>query len=117
MYTLDEIPTEKDKVMGRLYPDHDNSVEGVVGVKSGYEIIRLFPDALKVLQNYWNNEYGPTTRIAAASSADTPRAVKIGRSAMGLLEIVPGVTMREVFAKGWSAGFEGNVQIGRTPPM
>jgi len=33
-------------------------------------------------------------KIAAASSADTPKAVKIGKTAMGLLEILPGVTMR-----------------------
>ena len=25
--------------------------------------------------------------------------------------------MREVFAKGWEDGFEGNIQIGRTPPL
>ena len=36
---------------------------------------------------------------------------------MDLLEIVPGVTMREVFNKGWDDGFDGNIQIGRTPPL
>ena len=34
-----------------------------------------------------------------------------------MLEIFPGVTVREVFAKGWPEGFEGNLQIGRTPPL
>ena len=51
--------------------------------------------ALRVFQEYWTGKY-PGMRLAAASSADTPLAVKIGRKAMTLLEIVPGVTMEEV---------------------
>ena len=35
-------------------------------------------------------------RLAAASSADTPFAVQIGRAAMRILEVVPGVTVEEV---------------------
>jgi hypothetical protein len=35
-------------------------------------------------------------RLAAASSANTPLAVKIGRAAMQILEVVPGVTVEEV---------------------
>ena len=50
-------------------------------------------------------------------SADTPLAVKIGRSALDLLEVVPGVTVREVLATGFPEGFDGNLQIGRTPPL
>ena len=76
MYTLDEVPTKEGAIMGNLSP---NSMEqGVVGVKSGYEVIKLFPAALKVLQNVYNDEY-PGMRLAAASSADTPKAVEIGR--------------------------------------
>lgn len=110
MYTLDELPS--DPVVGKL----GAYGEGVISVRSGYEQIQLFPDALKVLQEYYLGAY-PGVRIAAASSADTPRAVQIGRAAMGMLEVLPGVTMRQVFAKNWPASFEGNVQIGRTPPL
>jgi magnesium-dependent phosphatase 1 len=113
MYTLDEIPTKTLK--GRL----GERGEGVVGVYSGYETIRLFPGALEALQEIWLGTY-PGMRIAAASSADTPRAVQIGRAAMGLLEVLPGVTVRQVFGRGWEGmgtGFEGNMQIGRTPPL
>ena len=123
MYTLDAVPSSDAVVIGRLLDHHDHhgdddaTTHGVVGVKSGDEVVRLFPDALKVLQRYWNNEYGSNVRIAAASSADTPFAVKIARASMSLLEIVPGVTMRQVFSKGFPADFEGNVQIGRTPPL
>lgn len=110
MYELNEIPSTR--VMGQL----GMYGEGVVGVKSGYEVIRLFPTALEVLQEYYMDKY-PGMRIAAASSADTPQAVQIGRTAMGILEVLPGVTLREVFSKGWDTGFEGNMQIGRTPPL
>ena len=59
----------------------------------------------------------PGVRIAAASSADTPLAVEIGKAAMNLIEILPNVSMKKVFSKGWPDGFEGNMQIGRTPPL
>lgn len=59
----------------------------------------------------------PGVRIAAASSADTPLAVSIGKKSMSMLEIFPNVTMRDVFAMGWDDGFEGNIQIGRTHPL
>lgn len=110
MYTLDELPS--DPVIGKLGTYGD----GVISVRSGYEQIQLFPDALRILQEYYLNMY-PNIRIAAASSADTSRAVQIGRTAMNILEVLPGVTMRQVFAKNWPAGFEGNLQIGRTPPL
>lgn len=113
MYTLDQIPDKGDVIMGKL----NEKDTGVRAVKSGYEEIKLFPAALSILQDFYRGSYGPNMRIAAASSADTPRAVAIGRAAMELLEIFPGVTMRKVFAKGWEDGFEGNLQIGRTPPL
>jgi magnesium-dependent phosphatase 1 len=110
MYTLDEMPTKK--VIGPL----GNHGDGVIGVYSGREQIHLFPDALRVLQEIYLDCY-PGVRIAAASSADTSTAVRIGKAAMEMLEILPGVTMRQAFAKGWSDGFDGNMQIGRSPPL
>jgi magnesium-dependent phosphatase 1 len=112
MYTLSEIPNAHGVQIGSL----GDRGKGVVAVLSGRERIQLFPDALQILQDIYMDKY-PGIRIAAASSADTPLAVKIGRTAMGLLEVLPGVTMRQVFAKGWESGFEGNLQIGRTPPL
>lgn len=110
MYTLDEVPTEG--IQGNL---GDGDV-GIIGARSGYEVIQLFPAALKVLREYYRGGY-PGMRIAAASSADTPRAVTIGRKAMSILEVFPGVSLRDVFAAGWPPGFEGNLQIGRTHPL
>jgi magnesium-dependent phosphatase 1 len=112
MYTLSKLPSKDRVKLGDL----GKHKTGVVGVYSGAEVIQLFPDALDILQDIYLGKY-PGVRIAAASSADTPLAVKIGKAAMGILEILPGVTMREVFAKNWDEGFEGNIQIGRTPPL
>jgi magnesium-dependent phosphatase 1 len=91
-------------------------VAGVTAVMSGRHHIKLFPGALKVLQDIYSGAY-PSVRIAAASSADTPLAVSIGKKSMTMLEIFPNVTMRDVFAMGWEDGFEGNIQIGRTHPL
>lgn len=112
MYTLDTVPSEEDVVRGAL-PDGQF---GVVGVKSGRETIRLFPAALKVFQEIHAGKYADM-QIAAASSADTSLAVEIGKKAMRLLEVSPGVTVRDVFARGWPDGFDGNMQIGRTSPL
>jgi len=87
---------------------------GVVGVKCGRRIIRLHPGALLALQEYHAGAY-PGMTIAAASSADTPFAVKVGRKTLTILEVVPGVSVWEVFAKGRED--DGNMQIGRTPPL
>ena len=111
MYILRHIPTEENVVRGDL-----GCGEGIVGVMSGRYEVRLFPDALRVLQKVYMGEY-PNMRIAAASSADTPLAVQIGKTCMSLLEIVPGVTMRDVFDMNWPDGFEGHLQIGRSPPL
>jgi magnesium-dependent phosphatase 1 len=112
MYELDEVPNCSGAIRGKLPCGN----EGVIAVKSGFEQIRIFPDALAILREYYEGKY-PGMRIAAASSADTPKAVSIGRAAMNILEVLPGVTMRQVFAKNWPEGFEGNLQIGRTPPL
>ena len=113
MYTLDDMPSKPYR--GRLIKDDADS-EGVISVSSGYESIRLFPGALQVLQEFEMGKY-PGMRLAIASSADTPRAVEIGRAALDILEVLPGVTVRQIFRKGWEEGFEGNVQIGRSPPL
>lgn len=110
MYILNEIPTKQ--VIGPL----GSHGEGVIGVVSGREVIRLFPDALLILQEIYLGNY-EDIKIAAASSADTPQAVRIGKAAMNMLEILPGVTMKEVFARLWPDNFEGNLQIGRSPPL
>ena len=50
-----------------------------------------------------------------ASSANTPRAVQIGRSSLKMLEVIPGVTIMEVLMAG-HAGIDIN-QIGRSYPL
>jgi len=89
MYTLDEVPTASRVIKTQLGRLDDI---GVTGVYSGYEMIQLYPYALEVLQDIHLNKYGDI-RIAAASSANTPLAVQIGRAAMALLEIVPGISL------------------------
>eukprot|EP00605_Chrysophyceae_sp_TOSAG23-4_P002152 GSChrysophyteH1.ASY1.ANO1.2380.1 assembled CDS len=69
-----------------------------------------------VMQRILAGDY-PGMRIAAASSADTPLAVRIGRAALELLEVAPGVTVRSVFALGFPQDYDGNMQIGRSPPL
>lgn len=113
MYTLSDLPTTEFR--GPLIKGDEES-EGVISVLSGGDQIKLFPDARKVLQEFYQNKY-PGMRLAIASSADTPRAVEIGKAALNMLEVLPGVTVREAFAKGWPEGFEGNIQIGRTAPL
>jgi len=110
MYELSEIPRKVE--IGKL----GECDEGVIAVWSGNDKIKLYPGALRALQEFYLDMH-PGMRIAAASSANTPLAEKIGRTAMGMLEVLPGVTAREVFAKGWQDGFEGNLQIGRQPPL
>jgi hypothetical protein len=112
MYTLCEVPTVNDGIIGNL----GDCGKGIVAVKSGNYTVRLFPDALLILQKIYMGEY-TKMRIAAASSADTPLAVRIGRASMSLLEVVPGVTVREVFDRGWPDDFEAHLQIGRSPPL
>eukprot|EP00613_Pedinella_sp_CCMP2098_P002436 CAMPEP_0171628454 /NCGR_PEP_ID=MMETSP0990-20121206/21456_1 /TAXON_ID=483369 /ORGANISM="non described non described, Strain CCMP2098" /LENGTH=186 /DNA_ID=CAMNT_0012196661 /DNA_START=264 /DNA_END=825 /DNA_ORIENTATION=+ len=117
MYELSVLPTREKVEMGPLFVGDQNSgsdVQGVVGARSGSYMIRLFPQARRVFQDYHAGRF-PGMRLAAASSADTPLAVGIGRAAMQLIEIVPGVTMEEVFLKGWED--DRNLQVGRTPPL
>lgn len=92
--------------------------EGVIGVHSGGDVIRMFPGALRALQQCHDELIPQGMRLAVASSADTPRAVEIGRQAMEVLEVLPGVTMLDVLRMGWEDGDdEPNLQIGRTKPL
>ena len=110
MFTLSEMPSEG--VRGDL----NGRGEGVIGVRSGSDVIKLFPDALRVLQEFWDGEHG-STKLAVASSADTPFAASIAQAALDMLEIVPGVTLREVLCRGHPEGLGDHIRIGRTPPL
>ena len=110
MFTLSEMPSEG--VRGDL----NGRGEGVVGVRSGSDVIRLFPDALRVLQEFWDGDHDPT-RLAVASSADTPFAASIAQAALDMLEIVPGVTLRQVLCRGYEEGMSDHIRIGRTAPL
>lgn len=111
MFQMRELVDRDNPVLGQL-----EGGEGVVGARSGDSVISLHEGALLALRRFHAGEYGGM-RVAVASSADTPLAVAIGRSALELLEVIPGVTVREVLAMGWPEGFEGNLQIGRSPPL
>lgn len=109
MYTLTEMPGET--VRGDLGGRGD----GITGVYSGNDVIRIYPGALLALQECHDGLY-PGMSLAVASSADTPLAEQIGRAAMAVLEVVPGVTMLDVLTR---APFEDgrNLKIGRQPPL
>ena len=49
-------------------------------------------------------------RIAVASSADTPFAEKVGRKALSMLEVLPGLTVWQMLLKDWKG--EDVNQIG-----
>ena len=110
MFTLSEMPS--DPVRGDL----NGRGEGVIGVRSGSDVIRLFPDALRVLQEFHDGDHDPT-KLAVASSADTPFAAAIAQAALDILEIVPGVTLRDVLCRGHPEGLSDHIRIGRTPPL
>ena len=109
MYQLYDICESKDNIV-------DEKTNTVVGAVSGRTVIRMHEGSRKALTEYYEGKY-PGARLATASSADTPLAVKIGQSALRNLEIAPGVSAASVFAIGWEKEFDGNVQIGRTPPL
>ena len=67
-YTLDEVPTAQSVVRGELA--HGRG-EGVVGVRSGRDVIRLFDGAAHALQQCHAGAY-PTMRLAVASPERRP---------------------------------------------
>ena len=109
MYQLYDICDSKDNIV-------DEKTGIVIGAVSGRTVIRMHEGSRKALTEYYEGKY-PGARLATASSADTPLAVKIGQSALRNLEIAPGVSAASVFAIGWEKEFDGNMQIGRTPPL
>jgi magnesium-dependent phosphatase 1 len=108
MYLLGEMPDRP------IIGDLNGRGEGVIGVHSGPDVIKLFPGALAALQECADGLHGDM-KLAVASSADTPRAEKIGRAAMQILEILPGLTMYELLTRDFEDG--RNLQIGRQPPL
>lgn len=110
MFTLNAMPS--DDVLGDL----NGRGDGVVGVVAGSDTIKVFPGALRALQECADGVYGDM-RLAVASSADTPFAADIAQEALRRLEVLPGLTLRSLLGRGFSDGFEGNVWIGRTPPL
>ena len=116
MYELYEVPKAGECEVRR---DLNGRGEGVAGVMSGGDCIRLFPGALLALQEVADGKY-PGMRLAAASSADTPLAETIGRAAMKILEVLPGLTVYDVLTRGFEGQMQDppergpvNLQIGR----
>lgn len=108
MYTMSALPDRK--VMGDL----NGRGEGVIGVMSGGDKISLHKGSLISLQEHFDGKY-PGMKVALASSADTPFAEKVGRKALKMLEVVPGVTVWDILMRDWD-GVDVN-QIGRQPPL
>lgn len=120
MFELCEVPTTDNVIRGDL----GGRGEGVVGVRSGGDVIALFPGALLAMQEVEDGMHDGM-RLAVASSADTPLAETIGRAAMKILEVLPGVTVYDVLTKGFeNAPMQEppergpiNLQIGRQAPL
>ena len=108
MYEMSAMPS--DTVKGDL----NGRGEGVAGVMSGRDKISLHRGSLLAMQEHWDGKY-PGMKVAIASSADTPFAEKVGRASLKLLEVVPGVTVWDVFLRDFN-GVDVN-QIGRQPPL
>merc|ERR1719399_1736647 len=109
MFEMSAIPSEEDIVSGDL----NGRGEGVVGVYSGRDKISLHSGSLAALQAHADGRF-PGMRIALASSANTPFAEQIGRKALAMLEVLPGVTVWDLLMRDW-VGRDVN-QIGRRPP-
>jgi magnesium-dependent phosphatase 1 len=121
MYTLRHVP--------------DTAVRGDLGGGCGDGVLRakasalgggrgpevsLFSGAREVMQSIWAGELGDDVRCAAASSADTPQAVRCAHGCLALLEVVPGVTMLDFFGRNHAVevlAANGHLQIGRSPPL
>lgn len=113
MFLLSEDVDVSNPILGDL----GGRGEGVVGVRSGSSVIRLYPGAILALQECVDSLLHRGMRLAVASSANTPRAVEIGRQAMNVLEVLPGLTLFEVLRMGWDDEECVNLQVGRSPPL
>jgi magnesium-dependent phosphatase 1 len=111
MYEMPSIPTAENVVKGNL----NGRGVGVIGVMSGGHKIGLHAGSMQALQDHYDGKFHGM-KVAFASSADTPKAEKIGRSSLKLLEVVPGTTVWDlVVGRDW-VGTDVN-QIGRQPPL
>jgi len=110
MFEMPAVPKAADNVLGDL----NGRGEGVVGVMSGGEQISLHSGALIALQEHADGHF-PGTRVALASSANTPFAEQIGRASLAMLEVLPGLTVWQLLMTDWD-GRDVN-QIGRQPPL
>jgi magnesium-dependent phosphatase 1 len=108
-----EMPSIPDRtVLGDL----NGRGIGVRGVMSGGHQISLHQGSLHALQCHADGTLYPGMKVAFASSADTPFAESIGRAALAMLEVLPGLTVWElVVGRDWK-GVDIN-QIGRQPPL
>ena len=107
---MEAIPTESDAVLGDL----NGRGTGCVGVMSARDKISLHRGALLALQEHADGRY-PGMRVALASSANTPFAERVGRKALAMLEVLPGLTVWDLLMRDWG-GVDVN-QIGRQPPL
>uniref|UniRef100_A0A7S1C0N6 Magnesium-dependent phosphatase-1 n=1 Tax=Corethron hystrix TaxID=216773 RepID=A0A7S1C0N6_9STRA len=108
MYEMPAMPSRP------IEGDLNGRGAGVKGAMSGPYKISLHAGSLVALQEHHDGLY-PGMKVALASSADTPKAEKIGRAALRILEVVPGVTVWDVLMRDWD-GVDVN-QIGRQPPL
>lgn len=110
MFEMSAIPGDSDTFVGDL----NGRGDGVAGVFSGRDRISLHAGALAALQEHADGNF-PGARVALASSADTPFAEKVGRKALTMLEVLPGLTVWELLQRDWD-GVDVH-QIGRQPPL
>ena len=76
MYELYDMPSSDKVIRGDL----NGRGEGVTGVYSGSRVIRMFPGALVALQESHDGVHDGL-KLSVASSADTPLAEQVQRSA------------------------------------
>eukprot|EP00957_Ditylum_brightwellii_P027060 2045951-Ditylum_brightwellii.AAC.1 len=79
MFEMSAMPSKT------LKGDLNGKGEGVLGVYSGRDLIKLHKGSLIALQEHAAGSH-PGMKIALASSADTPFAEKVGRAALKMLE-------------------------------
>ena len=114
MYELDYVPEAKDAVVGDLNgkvynhiqrffsccpvatQTHSSRLEqgqGVIGVRNGKKVIKMFPGALRVLQAIHDGNFPGHARLAVVSSPRTSLAVQIAQAAIDILEVSPGTQL------------------------
>eukprot|EP00041_Stephanoeca_diplocostata_P005387 m.61138 g.61138 ORF g.61138 m.61138 type:complete len:224 (+) comp15754_c1_seq2:1819-2490(+) len=111
-YELSKVPNQNSE---KTHADFGFGPQ-IIGVDCGDSALQLFPGAIKALQDVHDGVF-PGLKCAVASTANETRSAKIAHAALDILEIKPGITVREVLSLGWERGFDGHVQIGRAPPL